>query len=256
MMSRSAITPVVESAEAPQSGIFTVASADHLPDVVLRASESSVLEFKRVSGKMVGKALETLCAFANTDGGTLVLGLADATSGSGTERVCGVEENPEAVDELRRKSATQTDPPLSNVSWRRIPITGIAGRVAHLVLAHVSRSEHVHSILGGGTWMRLGASNRQMSAREITELTYRRGDRSAESDVVPVDCDLLDTQTWYRYASARGLLSGDIVDQLIRVGLAEGKPGAVLPRRAAILLLDTESPQAAEVLSRPANQLD
>jgi len=41
---------------------------------LLTARESRTLDFKRVSGKMVGKALETLCAFANTEGGILVVG--------------------------------------------------------------------------------------------------------------------------------------------------------------------------------------
>ena len=44
---------------------------------ILEAKESPWLEFKRVSGKMVSKALETICAFANSDGGTLILGIAD-----------------------------------------------------------------------------------------------------------------------------------------------------------------------------------
>lgn len=51
---------------------------------------------------MVGKALETLCAFANTRGGTLALGLEDRAKAQGMERLHGLAENPEAVDELRR----------------------------------------------------------------------------------------------------------------------------------------------------------
>ena len=46
-----------------------------LLDWVLPNRESDSLETKRVSGKMVGKALETVCAFANTNGGWLVLGV-------------------------------------------------------------------------------------------------------------------------------------------------------------------------------------
>lgn len=49
--------------------------------LILQAKESARLEFKRVSGKMVSKALETVCAFANSNGGTLVLGLADPSPG-------------------------------------------------------------------------------------------------------------------------------------------------------------------------------
>jgi ATP-dependent DNA helicase RecG len=46
--------------------------------------ETRRLEFKRVSGKMVSKALETICALANADGGLLVLGLADLKDFEGT----------------------------------------------------------------------------------------------------------------------------------------------------------------------------
>ena len=49
--------------------------------VLLTAHESRTLEFKRVSGKMVGKALEAICAFANTEGGVLALGVADEKQG-------------------------------------------------------------------------------------------------------------------------------------------------------------------------------
>jgi predicted HTH transcriptional regulator len=59
---------------------------------LLPRSETRRLEFKRVSGKMVGKALETVCAFANTQGGTLVLGMADLKEFQGTARLFGVEE--------------------------------------------------------------------------------------------------------------------------------------------------------------------
>ena len=52
-----------------------------LLQLLVARNESRHLEFKRVTGKMVQKALETLCAFANTEGGILVLGLADMKGG-------------------------------------------------------------------------------------------------------------------------------------------------------------------------------
>jgi ATP-dependent DNA helicase RecG len=79
--------------------------------------ESRTLEFKRVSGKMVGKPLETLCAFANTNGGILVLGIGDPESGNGADRLFGIDENAEALEELRRKAATQFDPAIKAIEW-------------------------------------------------------------------------------------------------------------------------------------------
>lgn len=207
---------------------------------LLALPEGPTLEFKRVSGKMVSKALETICAFANSNGGTLILGVADPSVRPARDRVHGVEENPEAVDELRRKTATQFDPPGVPVRWLRLPATTAGGTRVHLLILRIGRSEHVHSIVGDGTWKRLSASNCQMTAREITELSYRRGDRSAETERVDVDCSLLDTPTWRTYVTARGLTSGSLTDQLLRVGLAVQRGEAVQPRRAAVLLFADE----------------
>ena len=88
------------------------AQAASLITKMLALPESRTLDFKRVSGKMVGKALETLCAYANTYGGALVLGVEDPKKSSGTARFYGVEENPEAVDELQRKVRTEFHPPI------------------------------------------------------------------------------------------------------------------------------------------------
>jgi ATP-dependent DNA helicase RecG len=94
-----------------------------LSSLVTRA-ESRHLEFKRVSGKMVHKALETLCAFANTEGGILALGIADLKDHSGLARVFGVEENKEALDELLRKVQTDIQPTIAGLQVLRVP-TGI-----------------------------------------------------------------------------------------------------------------------------------
>lgn len=152
--------------------------------------ETRQLEFKRVSGKMVGKALETVCAFANTDGGTLVLGLADLKEFKGDARLFGIEENPEAVDELQRKLRTEFLPAIDTIRLHRLPCklhNGPAnGQTGHLLLVQVVRTSNVHSIINGSTFTRLDAGNRSMSAGESTDLSYRRGVRSASSEPVPV----------------------------------------------------------------------
>ena len=83
------------------------AQSSMLLERVLSSPENRTLDVKRVSGKMVQKALETLCAFANTDGGVLALGIEDPAKAKGVQRVYGVQENPEAIDELQRKTRTQ-----------------------------------------------------------------------------------------------------------------------------------------------------
>lgn len=55
-----------------------------------------------------------------------------------------------------------------------------------------------------------------------------------------VSLERLQTDAWRRYVSTRGLKSGDLVDQLLRIGLAEEVGGVVQPKRAAVLLFADE----------------
>jgi len=203
---------------------------------LLGLQESVRFECKRVSSKMVGKALETLCAFANTHGGTLALGLEDPKKASGSQRLFGLSENPEAVDELRRKTLTHLQPPVEGLNWLRVGCCLRDGSDGHLLLISVPPSPKVHSLLDDGTWTRLDASNREMAAPEITELSYRRGVKSAESEPVDIPFELLDTDTWRLFNAERGLTSGDLGDRLFRIGLARRIGGDLLPLRAAVLL--------------------
>ncbi len=208
---------------------------------LLAAHESRTLDYKRVSGKMVGKALETICAFANTDGGVLALGVADEKQASGATRLFGTQENPEALDELQRKVRTQFHPPIETIRFMRLPCTLHDGNAGQVVLVQTAKSDKVHSIVDDGTWLRLDAGNREMTAAEIAELSYRRGVKSAESAPVAVDWSLLDTPVWADFAAARGFSRArPLAEQVAQLGLAERVAGEWQPRRAAVLLFAEE----------------
>lgn len=214
--------------------------ADTLIARLLDRTESARFEAKRVSGKMVGKALETICAFANAQGGVLVLGVEDAGKGQGADRLFGLAENREAVDELRRKVLTHLLPAVEGLRWVRVACRLRDESDGHVLLLGVSQSAKVHSIRDDGTWTRLDASNREMTAAEITELSYRRGVISAETEPVAVSFELLDTETWRHFAVSRGFSSGDQADRLFRIGLAKRVVGELQPMRAAVLLFADE----------------
>lgn len=214
---------------------------------LLAAHESRTLDFKRISAKH-GRMVETLCAFANSDGGLLVIGIGDAKDlkpGAKAEsRLFGVEENAEAFDDFRRLVMQRFTPPIARLHWIRVPCTLNNGQPGHVVLLRVEKSEQVHSVVGNGTWTRMDASNRELSAAEIADLAYQRGVRSAETESVAVPLELLDTPVWRSFVASRGLRAGTQAEQLLRIGLADkvGEKGAeqVLPRRAAVLLFAEE----------------
>lgn len=75
---------------------------DDFVDQLLGLPESYKYDCKRVIGR-IDKLLETVIAFANSDGGTIAVGLEDPDKGTGRDRVYGLEEKMENWDEIRRK---------------------------------------------------------------------------------------------------------------------------------------------------------
>ena len=208
---------------------------------LLDQPESLKFETKRVSGKMVGKALETICAFANTSGGILVLGVEDAKKTKGNTRLCGISENPEAVAELERKLSTHFLPPIEGIESFDWSVRNRERRADTIKLLKVVASKHVHSILDNGTWRRIGPSNRQMNASEIAELSFARGARSIEGKPVDVDLDLLNTDAFSSYCAERGIRRGSIGERLLKIGLASRSDRKTKPTLAAVVLF-AESP--------------
>lgn len=129
--------------------------------MLLAATESRTLDFKRIGAKH-GRIIETICAFANTDGGIVAIGVADAKDlkpGAKPEtRLFGIEENPEGFDDLRRLVMQRFAPPLSSLHWLRLACTLQNGQPGHVVMLRVDKSDQVHSVVGtapGRAWMRV-----------------------------------------------------------------------------------------------------
>lgn len=222
---------------------LTPAQAASRVETLLHAPESRTLDFKRISSKH-GRMIETVCAFANSEGGLLVIGVGDAKDlkpgAKPQARLFGIEENPEAFDDFRRQVMARFAPPIERLHWLRLPCMLHDGKSGHIVLLRVEKSELVHSVVGDGTWARMDASNREMTASEIADLHYRRGVRSAVSEPVPVPLELLETDVWRRFVAARGLKAGTFAEQLQRIGLATKVGAEVQPTRAAVLLFADE----------------
>lgn len=213
---------------------------------LLAARESRQLEFKRIGENKQHRKLETVCAFANTEGGVIAFGIDDPKKLRPGEkqalRLYGIEENPESFDQFSKALTTAFSPPITQLRWTRLSCTLRDGSPGHVVLLDVEKSDKVHSIInhGSGTWTRMDTSNRELNAEEISDLSYRRGVRSAASESVPINLSLLETTTWLSFATARGLRSGTFGEQLLRIGLAEEVNGQIRPTRAAVLLFADE----------------
>jgi ATP-dependent DNA helicase RecG len=217
---------------------------DNLIDQLLSLSEGFTFETKRVGDNR--KKIETVVAFANTEGGLLVLGIEDEEKATGRKRVYGIQENPEAVDELRRLLFHRVTPRLADPetmppAFIEIGCTLRSGIRGSIVVIKVEKSTSVHSVVDGGTFVRLQKSNRQISASEITELAMQRGTASIVNGLVNVPFDLLDTSYWREYANQRRL-TRPLPEAMRNLGLAREDPTTrnLLPTRAAVLLFAEE----------------
>lgn len=212
---------------------------DSFVDQVLARSESLVFECKRI-GK-VDTLLETVVAFANTEGGILALGLEDPDKAKGRDRVYGIQCHPMNWDEIRRKLRSRITEP-DQVLWthREIGCTLRDGTHGSIILLKIEKSRRVHSIVDDGTFVRLTKGNKHLTATEINDLCHARGVISAESQTEDVDFELLNTDYWRAYAEKRKL-TRPIDQAMFHIGLAKkDNAGKLRPTRAAVLLFAEE----------------
>ncbi len=114
---------------------------DQLVDKLLGLSESLHYDCKRMIGK-TDKLLETVIAFANSEGGIIVLGIEDPAKATGRERVYGLEENMLNWDEFRRKLKSNRES-LNQSNWfalyNRFPALSAMAQLDRSVLSESQR---------------------------------------------------------------------------------------------------------------------
>lgn len=153
---------------------------------ILKRPEGKTLEFKRDLSSPDG-TLKTIVAFANTAGGTLLIGVEDRS-----RHVRGVSD---ALDLEERAASLVSDrisprlvPEIEILPWRRTQV--LALRV------HPSPSRpHFLSREGpaGGVYVRVGSTNRRADAELIDELRrFARGEGFDEQPMPGIDSEALD----------------------------------------------------------------
>ena len=155
-------------------------TTDTISDLTARG-EGPTVEFKRSLTRDVGREL---CAFANADGGTILIGVTD------TGEIVGVANHNQLKSRLQ-STARSAEPPIE------LEVESM-DRVLRVV---VPSQKHKPYSFGGRFFMRIGANSQQMSNAEVEDLFYAVGrlhfdgkpcaDFSVEND--------LDDETWARF---------------------------------------------------------
>jgi ATP-dependent DNA helicase RecG len=115
---------------------------------------------------------ETLVSFANSDGGTVLIGVDEAGRFAG--RVY-----PDEVESALREAARECRPPV-DVRWQQAAAED--GMVYAIV---VKRSPELHSLADGRVLVRTGAENHPLSGDQIRQLAATKSTGDFESEIAP-----------------------------------------------------------------------
>lgn len=185
--------------------------------------------FERKSGRITAKkAAETAIAFANAEGGVLVIG---ASNG----QVDGV--TPALLNDLQQMALDHTEPA---VSAEVDVIEALYGRGRHRVaVIRVNVGDHVvHATKADKVFLRVGDENRELSYAQRRELTFDRGQAAYERTPMDGELDPHLVETYAeavgatderRLLKARGLILDDdrtTVGSILLFGI---QPQALLP---------------------------
>lgn len=115
---------------------------------------------------------EALVAFANADGGAIVIGVDDKGNPTG-----GVD--PDELEGSLRAATMRCRPPVQT-SWEQQEVAG-----GLVVAVGVARSAELHSLDDGRVLVRAGAVNRPLRGEEIRQLAATRSSGDFEAETVP-----------------------------------------------------------------------
>ena len=183
--------------------------------------------FERKSGRIASKDVAPhLVAFANADGGVLVIGIHDGkVDGVGVQR----------LNEIRQAALDHTVPPVRvHTSQIDLPASGEPKR---LLVLTVDPGDHVHTLTNGQCYLRVGDESRKLTAAQHQELMFDRGTAPYDSTPIPLTVDDLDQTQLEAYARTIGATS---VGNMLNARDLVDRRGQL--RVAAALLFD-ERPQ-------------
>ena len=206
--------------------------------ILLIPSESRTLEFKRLGSRneSLDKVLQSIVAMSNTDGGIIVLGIDDPQKSNvkGLHRIYGIEENLQLYDELGQNVKKITPPIVSIWPPKLIFIPQKNVRIGVLTVPKVLDTVRA---VENHVYIRQELGNKRLSPQEIIHFAYVKGFERADSELVEVNIDLLQTTYYEAWRRKRGIEENAISTILEITGLAKRNINDdVRPTRAAVLL--------------------
>jgi len=211
---------------------------------LLVQEEGQTFECKRAL-KKPSEVLETLCAFANTDGGLFVYGIADEKHFTGEKRLIGINEAPDHSDELLKIISRNFVPPLPAIKHGYVDIVNATGQPDRLLIVKIGSSTTVHSLSTGHTYIRRGRQNNILTHEQSLRLQYEKGSITFETEPARgVKVNHLNQKLAEEFMANNKSQEKGLLKFFLKNGLADEDKGNILLNNAAVLLF-TENPSIA-----------
>ena len=193
-------------------------------------SEKEGQLFERKSGRIDPRDLANhLVAFANADGGFIVIGVEDDGS------ITGLRDHEPKVNAFLQATWDFCAPPVT-ILHRFLPCSNRQGEADRILLIEVVQSARLHANTRDEVYLRIGDQSRRLSFDERMQFAYDRGEASWENVLAPeFPLDQLDTELLERY---RGLIGTSLtaLQLLLARRLGEQRDGKLVLNRAGVLL--------------------
>lgn len=165
---------------------------------------------------------ETMVAFANTEGGTVIMGVKEDGE-AGDQKI-----DTEALEKVLREADSLCNPTVVVGTWEPIEIE--SGSTVYTL--RIPRSIELHALTDGRVLIRSGAKNRPLGGQEILKLASAKSTGDFESEVVPgVTKDdfsrkMIDEYLAKRAERTKRPYNGKVDDLFREIGAvnADGKP--------------------------------
>lgn len=197
-------------------------------------TESENKYFDRKSGQVRASELAPhISAFANADGGTLVIGISDKKRTLEGIDSCGDEKINEFIN-----APKDCCRPMPRYREEFIDIVNEAGRPDRILLLHIEPSvDQVIRTSNDRTYLRIGDKSKEMLGENLRNLEYAKGSRHFEDEINEnASIEDLDERLLDAYKKRIGADGIDTHQVLMARGFIQKRDGAEYLTNAAVLL--------------------
>ncbi len=146
-------------------------------DEVLAKEEKQIFDRKSIHIKPADLS-DTLCAFANADGGTVAIGISDKH-----RRIEGVDYYTEQLNEILRTPIDFCNPTIP-VTTEMVECINCEGKPDHVLLMHIEASPQFHANQADDAFIRVGDKSKKLNFEDRMALMYAKGVRYYEDEPV------------------------------------------------------------------------